>query len=106
MIPGVQNPHWLAPWALNASAQRPASDIPSIVVTDRPAARRTGVTQDTRGCPSTSTVQHPHWPCGLHPSLGERIPSPSRNASSSDAPSSATSTGRPSTTRATGTRRA
>ena len=64
---------------------------------DRPATRRTGVTQATRGWPSTSTVQHPHWPCGLHPSLAERSPRSSRSTSSSDAPRSATSTCRPST---------
>ena len=28
-----------------------------------------GVTQATRGAPSTHTVQHPHWPWGLQPSL-------------------------------------
>ncbi len=60
MIPGVQNPHWLAPLAQNASAQRSPSASPSIVVTDRPAIRRTGVTHATRGAPSTSTVQQPH----------------------------------------------
>ena len=47
---------------------------PSIVVTSRPATRRTGVTHDTRGSPSTQTVQQPHWPCGLQPSLTERQP--------------------------------
>ena len=30
------------------------------------------MTHATRGAPSTHTVQHPHWPWGLHPSLGER----------------------------------
>ena len=35
----------------------------------RPATRRAGVTQATRGAPSTHTVQHPHWPWGLQPSL-------------------------------------
>ena len=43
--------------------------------------RRTGVTQATRGKPSTHTVQHPHCPCGLQPSLTERQPSSSRSAS-------------------------
>ena len=62
MMPGVQNPHWLAPVAQNASAQALRSDAssPSSVVTERPAIRRTGVTQATRGAPSTSTVQQPH----------------------------------------------
>ena len=100
MIPGVQNPHWLAPAAVNASAQRPASSSPSTLVTCRPATRRAGVTQATRGWPSTKTVQQPHCPCGLQPSLGDRMPRRSRRASSSEQPSSGTSTGRPSTTKA------
>src|SRR5205085_752047 len=67
------------------------------VVMSRPATRRAGVTHATRGAPSTSTVQQPHWPCGLHPSFGERFPTRSRSTSSSDAPSSGTSTSTPST---------
>ena len=64
MIPGVQNPHWLAPVAVNASTHRArvASSRPSSVVTSRPASRATGVTHATRGAPSTHTVQHPHCP--------------------------------------------
>ena len=60
-IPGVQKPHWLAPVEQNASPQAAASPAgsPSSVVIDRPLTRRAGVTQATRGCPSTSTVQHP-----------------------------------------------
>ena len=54
------------------------------MTTDRPATRRTGVTQATRGAPSTSTVQHPHWPWGLQPSLTDRTPSSSRRTSSSE----------------------
>src|SRR5205807_1565617 len=38
------------------------------------------------GEPSTRTVQHPHWPWGLQPSLTERQPSSSRKASSSEIP--------------------
>ena len=60
MIPDVQKPHWLPPLAQNDSAQRSAPSRPSIVVTARPATRPTGVTQATRGWPSTHTVQHPH----------------------------------------------
>ena len=71
------------------------------MVITRPATRRTGVTHETRGAPSTSTVQHPHWPWGLQPSLGERTPRWSRRATSSDEPSSGTSTSVPSTTKAT-----
>src|SRR5439155_9397814 len=98
MIPGVQKPHWLAPVAQKASAQarRSSSGRPPTVTTERPAILRAGVTQATRGAPSTSTVQQPHWPWGLQPSLGERTPSRSRSTSSRDAPSSSTSTGQPS----------
>ena len=53
------------------------------MVTERPATRANGVTQATRGCPSTQTVQQPHWPCGLHPSLTVWTPNRSRSASSS-----------------------
>ena len=88
-MPGVQKPHWLAPCGTNAAAQRSRSSpgAPSSVVTRRPATRRTGVTQATRGAPSTHTVQHPHCPCGLQPSLTERQPSSSRSASRSEIPS-------------------
>ena len=61
-MPGVQKPHWLAPVATKAAAQRSrcAGGSPSTVVTRRPATRRSGVTQATRGEPSTQTVQQPH----------------------------------------------
>ena len=61
-MPGVQKPHWLAPCWTKAAAQRSRSSAgaPSSVVTWRPAMRRTGVTQATRGAPSTHTVQQPH----------------------------------------------
>ncbi len=64
MMPGVQNPHWLPPVAVRASAQPEATSgsSPSSVVIDRPAIRRAGVTHATRGAPSTSTVQQPHCP--------------------------------------------
>ena len=64
MMPGVQKPHWLAPLPQKASAQavRTSSGRPSSVMTERPAIRRSGVTQATRGAPSTSTVQQPHCP--------------------------------------------
>ena len=96
MIPGVQNPHCDAPLAVNASAHATASGSPSTVVTSRPATRPTGVTHETRGLPSTSTVQHPHCPCGLHPSLAERAPRRSRRTSRRETSVSAISTGRPS----------
>jgi hypothetical protein len=99
MMPGVQKPHWLAPVAQNASAQasRTAASRPSMVVTARPAIRRAGVTHDTRGWPSTSTVQQPHCPWGLQPSLTLRTPRRPRSTSSSDSsPVAGTSTSRPS----------
>ena len=88
-MPGVQKPHWLAPAATKAPAQRLSSSgsSPSTVVTERPATRRTGVTQATRAAPSTQTVQQPHWPWGLQPSLTERQPSCSRSASRREVPS-------------------
>ena len=93
-MPGVQNPHWLAPVATKASTQRSlrSGSSPSTVVTARPDTRRSGVTQATRAEPSTQTVQQPHWPWGLHPSLTERQPRSSRRASSREAPSSPTVT--------------
>ena len=77
-MPGVQKPHWLAPVAQKASAQRvPIGGVEAVEGGDRaPATRRAGVTQATRGAPSTSTVQQPHWPWGLQPSLAERRPEP------------------------------
>ena len=103
MMPGVQNPHWLPPVAQKASDQRwtSPSDNPSSVVTDRPDTRRSGVTHDTRGWPSTSTVQHPHCPWGLQPSLTDRRFRGPRSASSRVPPTSTNSTGWPSTVRCT-----
>ena len=75
-MPGVQKPHWLPPVAQKASPQRwrAALGSPSSVVIARPRIRRVGVTQATRGWSSTRTVQQPHWPWGLQPSLAERLP--------------------------------
>ncbi len=97
-IPGVQKPHWLPPQPTSARVHRSTTSAgsPSSVVTSRPPRRRTGVTHATRGEPSTHTVQQPHWPCGLHPSLADRTPTCSRNTSSREDPSSATSTSAPS----------
>jgi hypothetical protein len=54
------------------------------------------VTQATRGSPSTSTVQQPHWPWGAQPSFTERMPSRSRSTDSSDSSADAsTATTRP-----------
>ena len=86
MIPGVQKPHCDPPVARKASAKpsRTAGSRPSIVITDRPATRATGVTHATRGSPSTSTVQQPHCPCGAQPSFTDKRPSRSRRTDSSD----------------------
>ena len=51
-----------------------------------PSAASAGVAQVTLGFPSMSARQHPHWPCGLQPSLSETIPHRSRSVSSSDSP--------------------
>jgi hypothetical protein len=61
-MPGVQNPHWLAPAAANAFTKPlyVAGSRPFTVVTARPLTRRSGVTQATRAEPSTRTVQQPH----------------------------------------------
>ncbi len=103
MIPGVQKPHWLAPVSLKARAHssRTAGSSPSSVVTARPATRRTGVTQATRAAPSIHTVQQPHCPWGLQPSLGVLLPRRSRSASRSEIPSSSTTTRSPSTVKRT-----
>ena len=91
-MPGVQKPHWLAPLAAKASTQRALSDggRPSTVVTERPATRRNAVTQATRAAPSIQTVQHPHCPWGLQPSLTEWQRNCSRSASRREVPCSST----------------
>ena len=88
-MPGVQKPHWLAPAATKAATQRSRERRRRTLEGGhrRPATRRTGVTQATRGAPSTHTVQQPHWPWGLQPSLTERHPSSSRSASRREIPS-------------------
>ena len=101
MMPGVQNPHWLAPVAQKASAQvsRRAGSSPANVVISRPATRRAGVTQATLAAPSTSTVQAPHCPCGLQPSFTSRMPRCSRRSVSSEKSPAGALTERPSTVR-------
>ena len=94
----MQKPHWEPPVATNAAARpsRTAASRPSRVVTERPATRTAGVTHATRASPSTSTVQHPHWPWGAQPSFTDTMPSRSRSTVSSDSPASAsTTTGSP-----------
>ena len=88
-MPGRAEPALAGPGVdegLGPAAADLVGSSPSMVVTPRPATRRTGVTQETRGEPSTHTVQQPHWPWGLQPSLGDRHPSCSRRASRSVPP--------------------
>ncbi len=87
----MQKPHCEPPHATKASASASLSSAgsPSTVVTERPAIRSTGVTQATRAAPSTSTVQHPHWPWGAQPSLTLVMPSRSRSTESNVSPGSA-----------------
>ena len=78
MIPGVQNPHWLAPVSVNASAHRSRStgSIPSRVVTSRPATRRTGVTQATRAGAVDPHRAAPALALGAAPVLRGPLPQP------------------------------
>ena len=51
MIPGVQKPHWLAPVAQNASAQRAGvGQALDVVTISRPATRRAGRDAGDAGC--------------------------------------------------------
>ena len=90
------------PWRRAPRSNAPASPGrgPRPSSPPAPPRGRAGVTHATRGAPSTSTVQQPHWPCGLQPSLTDRTPRRSRSTSSREVPSSGTSTRRPSTVRA------
>ena len=77
------------------SARRTAGSGPRA---SSPPARRPGGPGSRRrrgAAPSTQTVQQPHWPWGLQPSLSDRHPSRSRSTSRSELPSS--SRRRPST---------
>jgi hypothetical protein len=83
-MPGVQKPHCSAPVEAKAATMRSrsASSSPSSVVTDRPSTLASDRLQLTVALPSSSTVQHPHWPEGAQPSLGEVTSSSSRRAAS------------------------
>ena len=65
-MPGVQIPHWAAPWRWNeswrAASRPPASTSPSTVMTSRPATCPTGVMQEHTCRPSSNTVQAPQSP--------------------------------------------
>src|ERR1035438_10730658 len=79
-MPGVQKPHCRAPAAANAAAKRSLSVASNacLVVVDLPAAFSSEIWQLTDALPSISTVQHPHWPDGEQPSLGDVTSSSSR----------------------------
>ena len=72
-----------------------SSGRPSSVVIDAPATFASDRLQLTTALPSTSTVQHPHWPDGEQPSLGEHTPSSSRSAASRCGCASETETSAP-----------
>ena len=63
-----------APRTRSTSRPSRTGSRPSRVVTASPGSRRTGVTQATRATPSMRTVQQPHWPWGLQPSLRRAQP--------------------------------
>jgi len=82
----MQNPHWHPPasWKLSASWSRTSLEKPSIVSIRRPCSLGIFITHESRGWPSTRTVQQPQCPCGSQPLLGEVIPKSSRRTLSSD----------------------
>ena len=86
----MQNPHCTPPQRTNDSAicWRCGSSSPSSVVIDLPSAFSALSAHASTGLPSMSTVQQPHCACGWQPSLGDVMPSPSRNKSSSVQPDS------------------
>src|SRR5262249_34826561 len=63
--PAGQTPHCMAPASMNACCTGwswPSFSSPSTVVIGLPATAWSLVRQERVGCPSTSTVQAPHWP--------------------------------------------
>ncbi len=97
-MPGVQMPHWAAPWARNAccSALMPAPFVrPSTVTTARPCACAAATMQAQTWRPSSRTVQAPQSPA-LQPTLVPVSPRSSRSTSASRRTGSTwTSTRRP-----------
>ncbi|MCP9972265.1 hypothetical protein LUX57_50275 [Actinomadura madurae] len=86
--PGVQKPHWNAPRSANAARRSADSSArPSAVVTS-PSTSSTGVAQDSRGRPATSTVQAPHSPRS-HASLTDVAPNRSRRTAARTVPGGA-----------------
>ncbi len=83
MKPGVQNPHWVAPFSTNAFCtgwRPPGGAIPSMVVISRPSASFASVRQERVGTPSRRTVQQPQVPRS-HPLLEPVSPRSSRSTS-------------------------
>ena len=89
-MPGVQNPHWMAPLSTKARCSGCGSwnvPMPSMVLICRPSIWDTFVTQDLVGVPSISTVHEPHAP-SPQPSLAPVRPNSSRKTSMSLRPGS------------------
>src|SRR5262245_37555504 len=82
MMPGVQKPHcrpWCSTKACCTGWSAPSGARPSIVVTSLPSAWSASRVQLFTACPSTSTVQAPHWLVS-QPTCAPVSPSPSRRA--------------------------
>ena len=80
-MPGVQMPHWAAPWARKACAQsvgEAARSAPSTVSMVAPSACAVGTRQAQTCAPSRSTVQAPQSPAS-QPILVPVRPSSSRS---------------------------
>ena len=82
-MPGVQKPHWMAPFAMNAFCSgciAPSDASPSMVVTSWPSAATASTRHDLTASPSRSTVQVPQSPKS-QPLLVPVSPRCSRNRS-------------------------
>ena len=101
-IPGMQNPHWLAPvlWkAFCTAVSSPGRARPSTVSMLAPCAFAAGIRHDFTSRPPTNTEHVPHSPAP-HPSFVPVSCSSSRKTSSKRRPGSTRrETGRPLTSR-------
>jgi len=85
IMPGVQNPHCIAPWSTNAvwiKSGSPSFIKPSTVLISFPSASTAKTKQESIGIPSTSTVHDPQAP-RPQPSLVPVSPNSSRKTSRS-----------------------